>query len=51
VPRRRLLRQRGIRRVIAERGQEHGSGLGIFRHAAERTIEQYQQLRIFKCAE
>ncbi len=28
---RRLLRARGIRPVIAERGEEHGSGLGIFR--------------------
>ncbi|GAA2692454.1 hypothetical protein GCM10009864_78870 [Streptomyces lunalinharesii] len=35
---RRLLRQRGIRPVIARRGQPHGSGLGIFRYVVERTI-------------
>jgi hypothetical protein len=34
---RRLLWQRGIRPVIAERGQPHGSGLGIFRYVVERT--------------
>lgn len=31
---RRLLRQRGIRPVIAERGQPHGTGLGTFRWVA-----------------
>ena len=35
---RRLLWARGIRPVIAERGTEHGSGLGIFRYVVERTI-------------
>lgn len=35
---RRLLWQRGIRPVIAERGEEHGSGLGVFRWVVERTI-------------
>lgn len=35
---RRLLWQRGIRPVIAERGHPHGSGLGIFRYVVERTI-------------
>jgi transposase len=35
---RRLLWKRGIRPVIAERGQPHGSGLGIFRWVVERTI-------------
>nr|WP_235217646.1 IS5 family transposase [Streptomyces noursei] len=35
---RRLLRQRGIRPVIARRGKRHGSGLGIFRYVVERTI-------------
>ena len=35
---RRLLRQRGIRPVIAERGVPHGSGLGIFRWVVERTM-------------
>ncbi len=34
----RLLRQRGIRPVIAERGQPHGTGLGTFRWVVERTI-------------
>jgi hypothetical protein len=46
---RRLLRQRGIRPVIAERGQAHGSGLGIFRYAVERTIawlHGFRHLRI-----
>ncbi|CAL9668397.1 hypothetical protein SUDANB15_07319 [Streptomyces sp. enrichment culture] len=35
---RRLLRQRGIRPVIAERGQPHGTGLGTFRWVVERTM-------------
>ncbi|GAP47420.1 IS transposase [Streptomyces azureus] len=35
---RRLLRQRGIRPAIAERGQPHRSGPGIFRWVVERTI-------------
>ncbi|MFE4581597.1 IS5 family transposase [Streptomyces chartreusis] len=35
---RRLLRQRGIRPAIAERGQPHGTGLGTFRWVVERTI-------------
>jgi hypothetical protein len=35
---RRLLRQRGIRTAITERGQPHGTGLGTFRWVAERTI-------------
>ncbi|TWD17423.1 DDE family transposase [Streptomyces sp. T12] len=35
---RRLLRQRAIRPVIAERGQPHGTGLGTFRWVVERTI-------------
>lgn len=34
---RRLLWQRGIRPVIAERGQPHGTGLGVFRWVVERT--------------
>ncbi|MDH6522699.1 hypothetical protein M2163_000793 [Streptomyces sp. SAI-135] len=32
---RRLLRQRGIRPAIAERGQPHSTGLGTFRWAVE----------------
>ncbi|MEU9352421.1 IS5 family transposase [Streptomyces griseoloalbus] len=46
---RRLIRQRGIRPLIAERGQEHGSGLGIFRYVVERTIawlHGFRRLRI-----
>ncbi|MCZ1004181.1 IS5 family transposase [Streptomyces mirabilis] len=46
---RRLLWQRGIRPVIARRGEEHGSGLGIFRYVVERTIawlHGYRRLRI-----
>ncbi|MFD6926099.1 IS5 family transposase [Streptomyces sp. NPDC059944] len=46
---RRLLWQRGIRPVIAERGVEHGSGLGIFRWVVERTIawlHGFRRLRI-----
>ncbi|MFH9645821.1 hypothetical protein ACH4MU_13355 [Streptomyces albidoflavus] len=35
---RRLLRRREIRAAIAERGVEHGSGLGVFRYLVERTI-------------
>ena len=35
---RRLLRQRGIRPAIAERGQPHGTRLGTFRWVGERTI-------------
>ncbi|SOD67468.1 Transposase DDE domain-containing protein [Streptomyces sp. 1222.2] len=46
---RRLLRARGIRPVIAERGQPHGFGLGIFRDVVERTIDWlhgFRRLRI-----
>ncbi|MFF6816064.1 IS5 family transposase [Streptomyces sp. NPDC012403] len=46
---RRLLRQRGIRPVIAERGQPHGTGLGTFRWVVERTISWlhgFRRLRI-----
>jgi transposase len=46
---RRLVRQRGIRPVIAERGVEHGSGLGVFRYVVERTIawlHGFRRLRI-----
>jgi hypothetical protein len=34
----RLLWQRGIRPVVAERGQQHGTRLGSFRWVVERTI-------------
>ncbi|OMI91330.1 IS5 family transposase [Streptomyces sp. M1013] len=46
---RRLLRERGIRPAIAERGQPHGTGLGTFRRVVERTISWlhgFRRLRI-----
>ncbi|MEU6602472.1 transposase [Streptomyces flaveolus] len=46
---RRLLWQRGIRPAIAERGQPHGTGLGISRWVVERTISWlhgFRRLRI-----
>nr|WP_234022292.1 IS5 family transposase [Streptomyces ipomoeae] len=46
---RRLVRARGITPVIAERGQPHGSGLGVFRWVVERTIawlHGFRRLRI-----
>ncbi|MFD8433447.1 IS5 family transposase [Streptomyces coelicoflavus] len=46
---RRLLWQRGIRPVIARRGEPHGTGLGIFRYVVERTIawlHGFRRLRI-----
>jgi transposase len=45
----RLLRQRGIRPAIAQRGQPHGTGLGTFRWVVERTISWlhgFRRLRI-----
>lgn len=44
-----LLWTRGICPVIAERGQEHGFGPGIFRYVVERTIARlhgFRRLRI-----
>jgi transposase len=46
---RRLLRQRGIRPAIAERGQPHGTGLGTFRWVVERTsswLHGFRRLRV-----
>ncbi|MGW0538031.1 IS5 family transposase [Streptomyces sp. NPDC003032] len=46
---RRQLWQRGIRPVIARRGEPHGTGLGIFRYVVERTIawlHGFRRLRI-----
>ncbi|ANP51082.1 transposase [Streptomyces griseochromogenes] len=46
---RRLVWRRGIRPVIAERGEPHGSGLGVFRWVVERTIawlHGFRRLRI-----
>ncbi len=46
---RRQLWQRGIRPVIAKRGEAHGTGLGTFRYVVERTIawlHGFRRLRI-----
>ncbi|MGV2920214.1 transposase [Streptomyces alfalfae] len=46
---RRLLRQRGIRPVIAQRGEPHGIGLGTFRYVVEGTVARlhgFRRLRI-----
>jgi transposase len=46
---RQLLRERGIRPVIAECGQPHGTGLGTLRWVVERTISclhGFRRLRI-----
>lgn len=48
-PHRRELLCRGIEPLIAERGAEHGSGLGVYRWVVERTISwlhQFRRLRI-----
>lgn len=48
-PHRRELRKRGIEPFLAKRYTEHGSGLGVFRWVAERTISwlhQFRRLRI-----
>jgi len=48
-PHREALRDRGILPSIAERGTEHGSGLGMFRWVVERTVSwlhQFRRLRI-----
>ncbi|MFF5158477.1 hypothetical protein ACFY3N_19990 [Streptomyces sp. NPDC000348] len=42
---RRLLDGRGIRPVIAERGQPHGTGPGTFHRVVERTISSLHGLR------
>nr|BFE50355.1 hypothetical protein GCM10017745_37820 [Saccharothrix mutabilis subsp. capreolus] len=46
---RRELRVRGIRPVIARRGVEHGSGLGVYRWVVEQTLallHWFRRLRI-----
>jgi transposase len=43
------LRMRGIEPQLACRGQEHGSGLGIYRWVVERTLSwmhQFRRLRV-----
>ena len=42
---RRLLRARGIEPVIAQRGSEHGSGLGSVRWVVERTFAHLHQFK------
>ena len=46
---RRPLRQRGIKPVIARRGEEHGSGLGVYRwfvEAANAWLMHFRRLRV-----
>lgn len=46
---RRALRARGVKPVIARRGEEHGSGLGTQRWVVERSftwLHQFRRLRI-----
>jgi transposase len=48
-PHRRELRQRGIKPHLAQRHTDHGSGLGIYRWVAERTLSwlhQFRRLRV-----
>jgi len=42
---RRELRHRGIKPVIARRGTDHGSGLGIYRWVIERSFSWLHQFR------
>ena len=42
---RRMLRQRGIKPVIARRYLEHGSGLGRYRWVVERTFSWLHQMK------
>jgi transposase len=42
---RKAVRDKGIRPVIARRGQPHGSGLGIYRWVVERTIAWYHGMK------
>jgi transposase len=44
-PHRRALHERGIRTLIARRGEAHGSGLGVLRYVAEQTIALLHQFR------
>ncbi|KOV58234.1 transposase [Streptomyces sp. MMG1121] len=43
-----MLWQRGIRPVIAERGEPHGSGLGVFRWVVECTIAWLHGFRLLR---
>jgi transposase len=42
-PHRRQLRRRKIKPVLARRGTEHGSGLGVYRWPVERTLSWFHQ--------
>jgi len=42
---RRLVRERGIKPLIARRGSEHGSGLGTLRWIVERTFAHLHQFK------
>lgn len=44
-PHRRALRCKGIRPVLAKRGIDHGSGLGIYRWVVERSLSWLHQNR------
>jgi transposase len=44
-PHRQGLRELGVEPLLAERGTEHGSGLGVFRWVAERTLSWLHQNR------
>lgn len=44
-PHRQGLRELGVEPVLAERGTEHGSGLGVYRWVVERTISWLHQNR------
>ncbi|HEX8947662.1 MAG TPA: IS5 family transposase [Dissulfurispiraceae bacterium] len=48
-PHREELLRRGIEPILAKRGTEHGSGLGVYRWVVERTLSwlhQYRRLRV-----
>src|SRR4051812_24040661 len=44
-PHRQGLRELGVEPVLAERGTENGSGLGVFRWVVERTLSWWHQNR------
>jgi transposase len=44
-PHRQQLRQKGIRPVLARRGTENGSGLGVYRWVVERSLSWLHQNR------
>jgi transposase len=44
-PHRKQLRKRKIKPLLAKRGTEHGSGLGVYRWVIERTLAWLHQFR------